>query len=809
MLSPSDLRAALRSAIRRPGLSASVIVTLAIGIGSATAVIDLVNLLAWRRLPAEHPSELVKLYSRHSQEFIGPWGGTRIGDARIYEKESGAFAGLSPVLEIPELLDSGERSRRVSVGAVEGAFFDWIGVTAARGRLPGTDDDRAGSEPVTALSERLWRQLGSDPEILGETVRLGAVEATVIGIVPERFANVTAGTTIDAWIPLGLSRAMLDQPPDPEALEALETLVVGRLAAGVSLEEASSRIRAIATRLDETRPRDDELIRDPTLVEATIGHPIDRERLAPSLRLFGLAAALLLLIACSNASHLLLARAAGRRREMALRQAVGASRGRLVQQVLAEGFVLAGAAAIAGLGLALAGRRLLGRFAGEAFSDEMRFDHRVLGLTLAIALVSTLIFGLTPALLATRFDHASLLRAGTDRHSSGRGVFGTALGVVQIGLIVVLLGSGALLLRSVEKLRTADLGFDDVDLSTTFLDFPRALSEPEQWLETSDRIAETVRSIPGVHSAALGSLTPPIMLDIFLRFRLPEDPETVRSTRFAVADPEWFDVVGIRLRRGRLFEDGDRDGPAAVVVGHLLAEELWPGQDPLGRVITVLRNRPQDLGPDYRVIGIVDDVRQYVAADGPEPVLYFSTAQRPRPSRELVLRSSLPTASLAETLRERLREIDPELTVEELHDGNARRKRNLVIQRLQAQTVALIAGMGLVLALLGIFGLFAFDVASRTREIGIRSALGADPRAVRRMILLSCLRLAAGGLVLGAVGLIVASRFLEGQLHGITAHDPVTHGTVVLFVVAAVLAAAMPPAFRASRVDPRSALRDE
>lgn len=809
----SELRQTLRTLAARPGLALLIALTLAVGIGSATAVADFVNLLAWRLVPAADPTGLVKIYSRHAQAFIGDWGGTRVGDVRTYAEEARSLVAATSVVERHELVDTGSETRELAVGAVDGGFFELLGVEAALGRLPGPEDDRFGAPLVAVVSERLWRREGADPELLGRSFDLSGTTATVVGVVPRELTGVVAGTHFDVWIPLRPSLA-ISGTPTSSALDGLNATVLARLRPGVTRRSATEELRAIASRLDRTDPLDAEMVRHPTVAAAAIGHPIDLVRLAPSLKLFALASTLLLVLSCANVSHLLLARAAGRRREMAIRQAIGAHRARLVQQLLVEGGVLALLGGAGGLVVTLVARRSLAAVASAEFAAEARFDHRVLGVSLVVCLGATLLFGLAPALFATRFDHASTLRASGS--AAGRGTrsrlsAGGALGVVQIALAVALLGSGALLLRSLDHLRDADLGFDDTALGTTFVEAPRHVGGPAEWLALQDRILHAVRGVAGVENAAFSLLHPPTFLDVEMRFRIENDARNgpARKARFDVVSPEYFDTAGIRLAAGRSFDATDAEGPGVAVVTRRFARETWGSADPLGERLTTVRTRPTDRTSEARVVGVMEDIRQFGGATGPEPVMFFPSGQRPRSSLTLVLRASRPLEQLADPIRDVLRALEPGLVVGEIQTSRTRRENALSVETLQSRSVAALAGVGLFLATLGIYGVLAAAVAVRTREIGVRLALGATPARIHRQVLGRSARLLALGVLLGGLGLAGSSRLLASQLHGIELTDVTTHSSVVLLVVATGLLAAQPSALRAARVDPATALRSE
>lgn len=492
-----------------------------------------------------------------------------------------------------------------------------------------------------------------------------------------------------------------------------------------------------------------------------------------------------------------------------MRQALGAGRGTLLRQLLTESFLLAVGGGLVGLVLAWWARAFLESYAGAEFAGELRFDVRVIGGCFLVCLTATLIFGLAPALASSRIDLATAMKGHAEGDGRRRLMAGQALAAAQVGLCVVLLVAGALLTRSLWNRIGADFGFDDRHLLIAGLELP-ADYDREAGIAFFRQLRERAGALPGAETVSHALLVPPVFLDVRSPFRLPEAPEDERSSRINFVGEGYFETMGISLLRGRVFRVADETSErAVVVVNQRLASSLWPGEDPLGRTIVAESRRADDPGPSYVVVGVVSDIGQYRETTDREPILYYASAQRYRARQQIVLRSSAAPEASSKALRDLLHEMDPRLVLANLRSGREHRRQAFVFESMQAQAVTVFAVLGFVLAVVGVFGVLSYGVSRRTREIGIRMALGAQGHDVRRQVVRQGLAIALAGAAIGLVATFAAARLVESLLYGVGAGDPwIRLGVLAAVLLAAGLAAYL-PARRASRLDPLRALRHE
>jgi putative ABC transport system permease protein len=799
-----DLRFSLRFLRHRPAFAIAALLTLALSIGAATAVFSLVHGVVLRPLDLPEPDRLVMLFEDRSstgglaQEVTGI---TTMRDWRRQVPGLSGVAGSWNNAEAQVALQTGEGAQAVVGLRVSAGYFDVLGVKPLAGREFSTDEELTGRDAVTVISHELWqRQYGGAGGVVGKQVRIDGVPHTVVGVMPQGFSDPLAPRAV-LWTPLSL-------PAGEEDRGGAYIRVVGRLREGASREQAQAQlagaIRGLAARFpDDYRGAGATVV---PLQEIVVGGVRQ-----PGLALFG-AVLLVLLIACVNLANLLLARAADREGEMAVRTAMGANRSRLRLQLLTESLLLAAVGGLLGVGAGAALLRLLVRLApaGTPRLAEVTLDAPVLLFALAATAAVGLLFGLLPAARAARVEPASTLRQG------GRGVVRESTGTLRRGLIVaevaislaLLVGAG-LLVRTLFALGSVDPGFAPQQLLAAQV----ALLESRYADRTAvasavERLEERLRVLPGVRDVATTSALP--LIDYFTDVGVyveGVEREQAPSVQYSSVTPRFFSTFGLPLLAGRAFTGADdMEAPRVIVVNQAFVRQVLGAGEPLGRRVKL--GRAPD-APWRTVVGIAGDVHHGGLDRAPEPQMYLPERQTGQRGLQLLVRAERDPAALGAAVRAAIAEVDPELPVQQLRTGEALVAGQLAMRRFVGALLAGFAAVAIVLALVGIYGVMAFLVAQRRRELGVRLALGARPRELLALVLRETAVLAGAGVVLGAVLALVLTRALQSLLYGVQATDPATLlvGVVVLFVAA--LVAAADPARRAAALDPVHALREE
>jgi len=801
----NDLRFALRQLLKNPGFAAVAVLTLALGIGANTAIFSVINAVMLRPLPFPAPERLVWIEEVSQDKTQWPWGAHFLA----WQEHSQTLEHIAVYdADTMTLTGSGE-AERVAVAAISSGFLPLLGVQPLPpGRNLSVKEDQPGGDRVALLSHHLWQQrYGGEPDIVGRGMTLNDASYTVIGVLPEDFRFPEE---FDVWVPM--------------ALDAQRELVgpffslqptLARLKPGVTPEQAQAELDTLAQRYETARPeKRPELAAARTRLVPLQEHFLGATR-RPLLVLLG-AVALVLFIACANVANLLLARAVTRQRELAVRAALGASRSRLIRQMLTECLVLALAGGGAGWLLAYWLTRLLsslqwvGALGPLARIHSVSMDLRVFVYALFVSVGTGLLFGLLPALrLSHQNANAALREGGRGSRSQGRGLR-SALLVSEVALALVLLSGAGLLVRSFVKLIGVNPGYRPENLLTAQLKLPPRYREEWKRAQFYEEVLQRVSALPGVVSVGATSQLPltPYNMGGFLR---AEDPAAEGGKREAGApitavNPDYFRTLGISLQSGRIFNDGDAQGaPSVVLLSEALAHQLFADADPIGRRIFVPGS-----GSDWTtVIGVVEDVRHQGLDREIEQAAYLSYRQMPRPTMALVLRGSLDPSSLAAALRQAVREVDPALPVFDVRTMEARLSDSLAGRRFNLFVLGSFAALALALAGVGIYGVIAYLVTERTREIGIRMALGAQRRSVLSLVVGQGMRLAVLGIGIGLAAALALSRVLRTLLFEITPTDPLTFATIPLVLAAVALIACWLPACRAARVDPMEALRSE
>jgi predicted permease len=802
-----DVRYAFRAFVRTPGFTAVALLTLATAIGANSAVFSFVNaLLLSPPAGVSDPGTLVSVYT--SDFSSGPYGATSLPDYDSLKADARAFATLSAFREDgATLVRVGEAAERVRTMAVSGEFFNMLGVQPFAGRLIAPSDAVPSQAAVAVIGHALWqRAFGGNPAAVGAVLTANGTPYTVIGIAPAEFTGLSLGAAFDLWTPL--------IPTGSPERGNRSLSVVGRLSPGADLRQAQAQLDGIAAALAAEFPATNrgtlaapDRPRPMIVVRHTRMHPSFRGQVTMIAGVLLAAVALVLLIACANVAGLLLSRATARQREMAVRLAIGASRQRLVRQMLTESLILGIAGGALGLLVALWTADVLPSFfpADQAQLLDARIDRRVFGFTAAIALISGIVFGLAPALQGLRASAAAALRTDAARSGDVRGGvrLRKALVTGQVAVASVLLVSSILLTRSLWNALNADLGFSTKQAVLSSLELPAHLSEAAA-RSYFDSAAEAVGRIPGVEETAFARWLP--VAGISRRGFTVEGsvrrPGEGREFHYNIVSHNYFSAMGITPIQGRGFEESDRGGRPVAVVNHIFANRFYGG-NAVGRHIRDSR----DL--DLEIVGVVRADRRLDLQDASLPVVFYLWDQQFSSRMMLVARTSTDAHRLADTVRRSLAGINRDVavfrtvTLEE-HLGEA-----LAANRLIVALVATCGVMALALALIGVYGIVSYTVARRTREIGVRVALGATPGQVLRLLLAEQSGIVGFGLITGLAAAFGAARLLGSMLYGVSAFNPAAYALVLVIVGVVAATAGMLPARRALRVNPVTALRQD
>ena len=816
-----DVRYAARGLVRRPAFTFVAVLTLAIGIGATTAIFSAVNVLLLRPLPYSQPDELMRV------TLVTPGHGTRPGTDqmvwsypkyRVFRREQRVFSQTALYSDWQFTVTGGDVERLAGeyVGAT---LLRTLGVSPIRGRdFDRNVDDHTGAAREAILSYRLWqRRFNADPAVIGRTVDLDGAAHTIVGVTPRGFSGLSGQAEL--FVPI------TTRPNDDlEQPQSHEFWMVARRAHGVSAAGAMAAVTVLGGRVNDAVPNRMDNARWGAKAE-----PLNNARLDPSIRrsllvLFG-AVGLVLLIACVNVANLLLGRAAVRRREIAVRLAIGAGRSRLVRLLLTESVLLALAGAAASIVVAWIGVRALGTInpattlrmtrengLGAVAFSSITLDWMALAFTFGVSLMVGVLFGMAPALNAARASLADALKGapttsedGAARHASaGRRM----LVVAEVALALMLLAGSGLMIRSLAKLLSTDVGFDAANVLTVRLTVADAVamdSSPGFYVQLLDRI----RAVPGVVDASLNNC-PPLnggcSGTIIRRLDRPL-VDFAHSPNVGVhwASPSWFSTLRIPLRSGRGFTDADRTGaPKVMVVNEQAARAFWPGENPVGKHAEIGMGGMKDA----EVIGVVGGVRQTPDSQ-PRPEVYVSYYQSPRPGMIIYVRTQRDPAAAGAEIRRAVHEVAPHYPIYDMKTMAERAAGATAQARFSAALLGLFALTALSLAAVGIYGVMSLAVAARTKEIGIRIALGSGQRRVLRLVMREGISLAAAGAAIGVVGALVATRVLRTLLFDVAPSDPAMYAAIVLVLGAAAVTASWIPARRASRVDPVVALRQE
>jgi putative ABC transport system permease protein len=795
---------------KKPGFTAVAVLALALGIGANSSIFSVVNAVLLRPLPFKDPDQLVIVNEtvRREKLEIRP---ASYPDFIDWRDENQSFADIAAFDSPSFSLTGVDEPERVPGEIVSASYFPLLGVQPKIGRtFLQEEDSTPDASPVAVVSYKLWqRRFGSDPSLVGKTVKINERDFTVVGVMPEGFEGVSGGSEI--WVPMMIST--FSSPPGNISKRGSRWhSVIARLKPGVTIKQAQADMEAIAGRLEQeyqgtNKDRGVQLV---GAHEAAVGD------MRPTLIVLLGAVAFVLLIACANVANLLLARATARQKEIAIRTALGASRSRLIRQLLTESVLLALLGGGLGLLLSVWGVDLLIAFIGNQVPGYIKpdIDPRVLGFTLLVSLLTGIVFGLAPALQASKPGLNELLKEGSRGSMGGarRHFIRRLLVVVEVALALMLLIGAGLMLRTFQRLQAFDPGFDVNNLLSVRMNLPRGYT-PQQATAFRQQLIERVQGVPGAQSVGLGTDVPldgstSATLAAIEGLAPPDDD--IRVYVHAIS-PNFLSTLGVPLLRGRDFNIQDNDqAPGAVIISDSMARRLWPGDDPIGKRISTSRDQKGNRVWS-QVVGVVGDVkyRTLIRDQNKDPDIYLPLLQNPDRALALAVRAQGDDSALVPAIRSEVRSLDPNLPVFNIATMRQRMENDTARTCFSTLLLGVFACVAMLLAVIGIYGVMAYSVTQRTHEIGIRMALGARRRDVLKLVVGEGMALVGVGVAIGMVLAFIATRVLASQLYGVSATDPATFSVVPLLLAGVALGASYVPARRAVKVDPMVALRYE
>ncbi len=817
-----DLRYGARMLVKKPGFTLVVVLTLALGIGANTAIFSVVDAVLLSPLPFPNPEQLVlvrdDLPGRQVENV-----GMSVDELKDFQERSGIFEEISAVWPIDANLTGSDRPERIEALATSPNYFSLLGANAALGRVFGPEDRAPGFAEGVVISDGLWHRLfGADPNVLGRNVRVDNDLYTIIGVMPPGFRHPgqTLRNDVEMWATAGFAANPFGTP-----VRAQRILpgAIGRLKPGLSYKQAQEQINLFVAGLQGEFPKEypPELgwqVRLLPTHENLVGN------VRATLMVLLSAVGLVLLIGCVNIANLLLARSSARQREMAIRLALGASRRHLILQLLTESLILAllgGAVALLVVAWLM---KLLLDFVPSNIPriNEVGFNGTVLLFVLLISILTGLFFGLIPALQASRPDLTTSLKEGGQGAGFGsrHHRFRSALIIVEIALSLILMIGAGLLIRSFGRLMDVDGGFDphNVLMARIWLPVPNnpelnPYRPPPKRVAFMKDVLSRLSTLPGVKYAAIGAgngvpLITPHNTVPFIVEGSPDLDSTQPRAQLSAVSPDYFNALGTPLVRGRFFTPGDEVGaPRVVLIDETMARLYWPDEDPVGRRLK-LGPRNSD-GPFLPVVGVVGKIKTDGFDQPDQPHIYMSAFQNPGYSMAIYLRAQSDPSALAEAVRQQVQSVDPNLPVFDQQTMEDLVSSSLGQRRFAMQIVGLFGVLALLLAGIGIYGVMTYSVSQRTREIGIRLALGASPTAILRWVVQQGMKLALIGVSAGLIGALALTRLIRGMLFGVAETDPVTYAGLALVLGGVALLASYIPARRATKVDPMIALKQE
>jgi putative ABC transport system permease protein len=796
----NDLLYALRIMRKAPLFTAAVVLTIALAIGANITIFSIVNAVLLRPLPFRDPATLLQVAEKNDKLHLPIWGSSVL-NFLDWRQQNHSFQQIGALGYNTYTLTGTGDAEQLSGNLISPALTRVLGLQPLAGRDFNDDEEKPGAAPVAMLGEGLWkRRFGGDPSIIGRTITLDGQATTVVGIAPTALSLISGG---DLYTPLTIN-------PSKEIRLNHVVTVFGRLKPGVSMAQAQAEMSAISAHMGQRYPE----IHDWGIRLVSISDTFVTSDLRTGLLVLMCSVLFVLLIACANIANLLLARAAARQNEMAMRTAMGATRRRLVRQLLIESVVLCCGGGVAGLVAAIAAIRVLNRVLppGTLPFPSITMDANVAWFALGLTLVTGLLFGIAPALRGSRSNLSDVLRHGGRGLTGGAGArLRNALATIELALATVLLVGAGLLLQSLANLERVRVGFEPHGLITFQLSPPTAKypvigGGPQLYRALLERLA----AIPGVRGATVSSGIPfgagnYTAHPMFTTGQSLLSPYTLVPIDWRIVSPGYFNTMNIPILRGRDFTDADNDtAPHVLIVSQATAKRFWGDADPIGRTL----RRSADRNTPFTVVGVVGDVRD-TALNQQSPALYYPMAARVAGLMDVVVRTDQAPDSLLPSIRQKVAELDPQLALGNVRTMEEWLSNSASQPRLNSVLLGVFASVALLIASIGIYGVLAYSVSQRIGEIGVRMAVGATPRNVLGLIVAEGMKVALLGVGAGVLGALALGRVLSSLVFGVPVHDPITLTIAAITLTAVALVASIVPALRASRVDPMVALRHE
>lgn len=820
-----DVRYAIRMLTKNPAFSLVAILSLALGIGANTTIFTVVNAILLNPLPVKDISRVVEVDTVDTKTRVTAANATKLGMSYVnfqdYARQTPQlFSAMTCVVgPFGVTWSGGAEPRQLQGQMVSASFFDLLGLRPAAGRffLP-DEDSKLGGNNVAVLSYSLWaNKFGANPNVIGQVLTINATPLTIVGVAPNGFKGTFMFSNAEEiWVPVSMYPQMLAGffKDSFNTRRFLATVVYGRLKDGVSITNAEASLKTMAAGLESAYPRDNagRSVALTPLAEAAVGVNQRGQITLAGGVMMGIVG-LVLLIACVNLANLLLAQAASREKEIGVRAAMGASRGRVIQQLLTESLVLASLSALAGLAIAYIGRSILWSFRPPFIRDsdlDLGFDSHVLLFTLSVALLTAVLIGVAPALKAARPNLIEVLKVGGRGNTVGwaSSPFRSMLVVTEIALALVALVGAGLFVRSMQNAQRIDPGFESTKLFMFNFDLGALHYDEGRGQQFFRAAIERAKSSPGVESATIADAPP--LIPAFSRTIFPEGQDEAsgyRGTLTQVNDiaPTFFETLRIPLVSGREFTDADRlETKQVVIANEAMAKHFWPNENAIGKRF----HFHGDAGL-REIVGVVRNTVENNIGEEPQPVAYLPLAQNYSPAAIILVRTSGRPEAVISSVRSQVQQLDSNLALTNVQTIGEVIDQGLWAPRMGAALLAVFGGLALILAIIGVYGVLSYSVNQQTREIGIRMAMGAQTGRVLRLVVGQGMRLAGAGLILGLLVAFAAMRLLGSLLFGVSANDPLTFVAVSLVLALAAVLACYIPARRATKVDPIIALRYE